>query len=86
MYGISADHRAMVGNGFRNGRSEAWLAVLPIATCENGLDDDGDALFDFADPDCGPEWPYWEVKPRCGVGAELVLVLAPLAWLRRRHR
>jgi len=33
-----------------------------------------------------PFWPYWEAIPACGLGAELVLALPPLLWLRRRLR
>ncbi|RIL05808.1 MAG: hypothetical protein DCC71_08995 [Proteobacteria bacterium] len=52
--------------------------------CDNGIDDDGDGLVDGDDPVCEAHWPYWETEPRCGLGAELALVLAALA--RRRVR
>lgn len=62
----------------------------PVLVCDDAIDDDGidddrDGFVDFADPTCDPGWPYWEAVPRCGFGAELVLALAPLAWLRRRR-
>jgi len=59
-------------------------AALENPQCDNGADDDGDGLVDFADPDCSREWPYWESPPRCGVGAELALVMGAL--LRRWNR
>jgi hypothetical protein len=56
--------------------------------CQDGIDNDGDGLVDFADPKCSSEWPYWE-KPRhpsCGLGAELGMIVPPLTWLHRRRR
>jgi hypothetical protein len=66
------------------------------------VDNDGDGMVDFdggvsiwgsqiADPDphCLNSWKPRETPyPRsaCGLGAELVLALAPLAWLARKRR
>jgi hypothetical protein len=49
--------------------------------CDNGVDDNGDGAIDWLDPNCQASWPYWEATPPCGLGAELVLLLA----LFRRH-
>jgi hypothetical protein len=43
-----------------------------------GLDNDGDYLYDVADPDSAVR--------RCGLGIELALLLPPLVWLRRFRR
>jgi hypothetical protein len=51
--------------------------------CDDGIDNDGDGFFDRDDPVCEDHWPFWEEVPACGVGAELVVVLAAL---RRRWR
>ena len=53
--------------------------------CEDGIDDDGDGLADFADPKCSTAWLYWEKTPpfACGLGAELSVVLPFLTWIRR---
>ncbi|HTY19103.1 MAG TPA: hypothetical protein VMH82_15340, partial [Myxococcota bacterium] len=53
--------------------------------CDDGIDNNGDGLVDFDDPNCTREWPYWEKIPTCGLGAELVLVLPLLGWMRRRR-
>jgi hypothetical protein len=62
------------------------IDVTPAFTrCSNGLDDDGDGLADYpADPDCGRPLSLSEspTSGGCGLGAELVLVLA----VRRRLR
>jgi len=53
-------------------------------SCNDGQDNDGDGLTDQADPDCTAGWPYHEEGMRCGYGAELVVPLGFLMWLRRR--
>jgi hypothetical protein len=58
--------------------------------CNNGLDDDGDTLIDGGDPQCAASPAWWtdESAPfpaGCGIGYELVLVIPPLAALRRRR-
>jgi hypothetical protein len=55
--------------------------------CDDGLDNDGDGLIDFGeDPYCVTAFSLFEGSVRCGLGAELVLVLPPLMWLIRRCR
>jgi hypothetical protein len=54
--------------------------------CDNGIDDDHNGLIDADDPKCTPHWPYWEVTPACGLGAELVLVVPLLRLAARRRR
>jgi cysteine-rich repeat protein len=61
--------------------------------CDDGLDNDGDGKADWdgaglgaADPQCvGVPWRDREAAGTCGLGAEVVLALGPLAWLRRRR-
>ena len=57
-----------------------------IRSCDNGFDDDGDGVADWLDAKCQRDWPYWEITPACGIGAELALLL-PLgaAWRRRAY-
>jgi hypothetical protein len=43
-----------------------------------GLDNDGDYLYDEADPDAPAR--------RCGLGIELALLLPAIVWLRRFKR
>jgi hypothetical protein len=47
--------------------------------CDNGVDDNGDGTVDWLDPNCQASWPYWEATPPCGLGAELVLLVALLS-------
>jgi glucose/arabinose dehydrogenase len=61
--------------------------------CDDDVDNDGDGKVDWdggagaatPDPQCKQAWRDRETAGGCGVGAELVLVLAPLA-LRARQR
>jgi len=41
-------------------------------------------LTDMADPDCSANWPFHEEGMNCGYGAELVIPLGFLMWLRGR--
>jgi hypothetical protein len=61
------------------------LAAPEDPICDDGLDNDGDGEIDLDDPVCNPAWPYWESAP-CGLGAELLLALWSISWLRRRKR
>jgi choice-of-anchor B domain-containing protein len=60
------------------------VAEAPVEdpACDDGVDNDGDGHVDADDPECTPEWPFWEAAP-CGLGAELVLLVPLLAWRSR---
>jgi len=62
------------------------FATTESPVCDDGIDNDGDGKVDWADPQCKPGQVDREARPRgtCGLGAELVLVLAAVA--RRRAR
>jgi hypothetical protein len=70
------------------------LATLENPQCDDGFDNDGDGKIDWdggpggaqADPQCTTSSKNTERPPKkCGLGFEIVLVLAPL-FLRRRRR
>ena len=72
--------------GCRN--RQEWAREDPA--CDNAVDDDGDTLVDVEDPECAASPAWWtdEAAPYregCGLGVELVLVIPPLAALRRRR-
>ena len=72
--------------GCRNRRD--WASENP--ECNDGVDNDGDGLIDLADPQCAVSPAWWTSEavaysPSCGLGFELVLVIPPLAALRRRR-
>jgi hypothetical protein len=54
--------------------------------CDNGIDDDHNGLVDADDPKCEAHWPYWEVAPACGLGAELALLLPLMQLVASRRR
>ena len=59
--------------------------------CQDGIDNDGDGETDFdgSPPDtfCAAHWQVREsAKTSCGLGAELILLLAPLFSRRRLSR
>jgi hypothetical protein len=62
------------------------LANLENPQCNDGIDNDGDGAIDLADAHCAQAWDNRElVDIVCGMGMELVLLLPPLLWLRRRQ-
>jgi glucose/arabinose dehydrogenase len=70
---------------FQNGRIYRLRPADPA--CDDGVDNDFDGQIDLADPNChGNPLRDNERPSRCGLGAELVLLLAPLAALRARRR
>jgi len=75
-----------VDPGCRNRRE--WASENPA--CNDAVDNDGDGLVDLADPGCAVSPAWWTdeavpYSPSCGLGFELVLVIPPLAALRRRR-
>ena len=72
--------------GCRN--RQEWAREDPA--CDNAVDDDGDTLVDVEDPECAASPAWWTdegapYREGCGLGVELVLVIPPLAALRRRR-
>ncbi len=61
------------------------LGELENPQCNDGVDNDGDGQVDLADSDCAQASDVRELPDIwCGMGMELVLLLPPLLWLRRR--
>jgi subtilisin family serine protease len=85
-------------NGVTTPRIRVWPAVLaaPVGPeCSDSFDNDEDGWIDYPDdPECAEPSQTDESRApgtanpplSCGLGAELVLALAPLLWLRRRRR
>ena len=85
------------GDGFVDAAADPGCGGSPTANredpqCDDDLDNEGDGRTDWdggaggglADPQCGGQaWRDKEAKPRCGLGAEVALLLAPLLVLRR---
>ncbi len=68
--------------------SREWAVENPA--CDDGLDNDNDGFSDVADPECSASPAWWTdetvvYRASCGLGFELVLVIPPLAALRRRR-
>jgi hypothetical protein len=88
--GLDNDGDGLVDYGSDPGcrNRQEWARENPA--CNNGVDDDGDTLIDLEDPACAASPAWWTdeavVYPaHCGLGFELVLVIPPLAALRRRR-
>ncbi len=81
-----AENGLKVDPGCRNRRE--WASEDPA--CNDGVDNDGDALIDAADPQCAASPAWWThedypIPASCGLGFELVLVIPPLAAIHRRR-
>jgi hypothetical protein len=88
--GIDNDGDGLVDYGVDPGcrNRHDWASEDPA--CNDGVDNDGDGLIDLADPQCAVSPAWWTSEavaysPSCGLGFELVLVIPPLAALRRRR-
>jgi hypothetical protein len=83
----------VVGHLDANGAYGAGNVFGDSAACEDGVDNDGDGLIDFAggDPGCSDAGDTSEQdtprsgSPSCGIGIELVLALPMLGAIRRRR-
>jgi len=64
---------------------ESWRN-LESPQCQDGVDNDADGGIDLADVDCAHSGDNREASGSCGLGAELALLLPPLAMARRRLR
>jgi len=65
----------------------SWSPDCTVRSCAQNASLRCDADSDCADPGCAGAWDNSETRTRsCGIGAELVLALVPLAWLMRRRR
>ena len=87
--GISNDSDGLVDFPDDPGCADRW-GTTESPECNDGIDNDGDTLVDYpADPNCVAAWVVseaWVFVPRCGLGVELTLVLAPLLLHARRRR
>jgi hypothetical protein len=88
--GLDNDGDGLVDYGVDPGcrNRQEWASENPA--CNDGEDNDGDTLVDLADPECAVSPAWWTDEAvaypsGCGLGVELVLVIPPLAALRRRR-
>jgi hypothetical protein len=81
------DLDAFIGEYY--GRIFFFENVAIVASCADGIDNDGDSLTDLADPGCVGLNDQSEFSPppelwQCGIGPELLLLVPILAAARRR--
>jgi hypothetical protein len=100
--GLCSDGRDNDGDGFTDFPSDPGCAgvesTMENPKCQDGVDNDHDGWIDFdggasagvpqeqqteADPQCGQATRNRE---RCGLGFEIVFVLAPMLWWRNRRK
>src|SRR5262249_26805699 len=60
-WGASANHGVALGQP-DPGCTVPW-ATFENPECDDGIDNDGNGLVDFAGPECSAGWPYWEKPP-----------------------
>jgi glucose/arabinose dehydrogenase len=93
--GVDNDRDGLVDSGADPGCENAE-STLENPRCDDQLDNDGDGTMDGADLGCRTLAANAEAELEvlrtlteqslCGLGAELVLILPPLIWLRGRRR
>ncbi|MBW2241310.1 MAG: hypothetical protein JRH01_04935 [Deltaproteobacteria bacterium] len=90
--GIDNDGDGLIDVADASCVSSNWPSEDP--QCDDGIDNDGDGFIDwdgagvaFSDPQCTFQWQGREkaIRPLCGLGAELG-VLLPLIFVARRRR
>jgi hypothetical protein len=88
--GIDNDGDGLLDYPADPGCRGTWQWSRENPACDDDVDNDGDSLVDIDDPECAASPPWWKNEavvyhPSCGLGFELVLVIPPLAALRRRR-